>query len=415
MYIKNATGRIVDVSEAFEESMCHGSGIEIISVSQHFIDTHPEQYARLKRDNPLLMTDEFYLGTPKTPQASKKERITITKKLQVKVPKNKIHFVIYPNYLPKVGGIETAVYQLAKLLDRKKYFVTIAYNCCESEEAMKKYAEVSNLVKLEDKVLDCDVCLLASNHLEPPQIKAKLWMQWVHSDYEKYNSMPLADNPHVKQYISVSKHVAKIFKKLYKKDCAVIYNLLDPDFGKKAKKPVRFVTNARLSPEKGFDMRFGDSKMFKFAKLLKASGIPFLWTICGDNTHMPNEDKAIRENFKDIEEVQFVGYKSDVTLRLTEADYLVQLSDFEGCPYTVLEALQMGIPCIVSEWKGVEELVKDGVNGYIINQDIDNVNIKKILTKIPKGFDTTPKSSIGDWEKLIDKVNHVQTRRTKTR
>lgn len=407
MFVKNKVGNIVDVNEAMETTVMLNTEVQVISVSHNFWRNYPNLVAGLKVLNPDLMTDEAYLGLPKREERPIEKPKKLTKKAKIRIPKGKIHFVIYPNYLPKVGGIETAVYELAKLLDKKKYFVSIAYNSCESEEAMKKYGQVANLIKLTDEMVSCDVCLLASNHLEPPQIKAKVFMQWVHSDYERYNNLQLVDNPNVKQYVAVSKHVAKICKKMFGIKCAVIYNLLDPDFGKGLDKPIRFVTNSRLSPEKGFHTKDGDSRMLKFAKLLKKSGVNFTWTICGDNTHMPNEQQDIIDSFKGIDNVNFVGYKADILPTLVGADYLVQLSDFEGCPYSILEALQVGIPCIATNWNGVEELIQDGVNGYIVNQDMKNIDIKKILTKIPRGFDTKPKSTIQEWDKLIAKVSHV--------
>jgi len=407
MYVLNQSGRTVDVAPPLELTMSYRNDIKVLSVSNEFWRNYPDQVAMLKRKNPDLVTDE-QLGA--VPQAQRREDIPIRKlsgSVEIKMPEGRIHFVIYPDYLPKVGGIETAVYELAKLLDRKKYFVTIAYNSCESEEAMKKYEKVAHLVKLEDKYLDCDVCLLASNHLEPQQIRAKAWLQWVHSDYERYNNLQLVDNKNISKYIAVSNHVAKICKKMFGIDCVVIYNLLDPNFGKGVQKPIRFVTNSRLSPEKGFDLKEKKSRMLKFAEGLKATGRNFTWTICGDNTHMPEEQRKIIDSFKHIDNVNFVGYKGDILPTLCGADYLVQLSDFEGCPYAILEALQVGVPCIVSDWKGVEELIQDGYNGYILRQDLKGVDMDKILNNIPKGFDTTPKSSIRDWEKLINKYNHV--------
>lgn len=407
MYVLNQSGRTVDVAPPLELTMSYRNDIKVLSVSNEFWRNYPDQVAMLKRKNPDLVTDE-QLGA--VPQAQRREDIPIRKlsgSVEIKMPEGRIHFVIYPDYLPKVGGIETAVYELAKLLDRKKYFVTIAYNSCESEEAMKKYEKVAHLVKLEDKYLDCDVCLLASNHLEPQQIRAKAWLQWVHSDYERYNNLQLVDNKNISKYIAVSNHVAKICKKMFGIDCVVIYNLLDPNFGKGVQKPIRFVTNSRLSPEKGFDLKEKKSRMLKFAEGLKATGRNFTWTICGDNTYMPEEQRKIIDSFKHIDNVNFVGYKGDILPTLCGADYLVQLSDFEGCPYAILEALQVGVPCIVSDWKGVEELIQDGYNGYILRQDLKGVDMDKILNNIPKGFDTTPKSSIRDWEKLINKYNHV--------
>ena len=406
MFVRNQFGRIVDVSEKLETSMLNRPELEILSVSTNFWRNFPDLVAKIKKTNPFLVTDEQLLaGATKInlmpdPKPVVKKQNSIGKSAKdLKVPKDKIHFVIYPNYLPKVGGIETAVYELAKLLDKKKYFVTIAFYSYESEESMQRYGKVANLVQLNEETLECDVCLITSNHLQPVEIKAKKWLQWIHSDYEKYNNLQLVENPDVSQYVAVSKYVAKISKKMFGIDCKVIYNLLDPGFGKGVEKPLRLVSNTRLSPEKGFNRK--TDRMLKFARLLKKSGRNFTWTICGDNSHMREEEKNIIERFKEVEEVHFVGYKKDVLPSLVGADYFVLLSDWEGCPYGVLESLQCGVPCIVSDWGGVEELIQDGVNGYVLRKDLEDVDVDKIFNNIPRGFDTKPKSTIEEWYKLI--------------
>lgn len=406
MFVRNQFGRIVDVSEKLETSMLNRPELEILSVSTNFWRNFPDLVAKIKKTNPFLVTDEQLLaGATKInlmpdPKPVVKKQNSIGKSAKdLKVPKDKIHFVIYPNYLPKVGGIETAVYELAKLLDKKKYFVTIAFYSYESEESMQRYGKVANLVQLNEETLECDVCLITSNHLQPVEIKAKKWLQWIHSDYEKYNNLQLVENPDVSQYVAVSKYIAKISKKMFGIDCKVIYNLLDPGFGKGVEKPLRLVSNTRLSPEKGFNPK--TDRMLKFARLLKKSGRNFTWTICGDNSHMREEEKNIIERFKEVEEVHFVGYKKDVLPSLVGADYFVLLSDWEGCPYGVLESLQCGVPCIVSDWGGVEELIQDGVNGYVLRKDLEDVDVDKIFNNIPRGFDTKPKSTIEEWYKLI--------------
>jgi len=406
MFVRNQFGRIVDVSEKLETSMINRPELEILSVSTNFWRNFPDLVAKIKKTNPFLVTDEqLHAGATKInlmpdPKPVVKKQNSIGKSAKdLKVPKDKIHFVIYPNYLPKVGGIETAVYELAKLLDKKKYFVTIAFYSYESEESMQRYGKVANLVQLNEETLECDVCLITSNHLQPVEIKAKKWLQWIHSDYEKYNNLQLVENPDVSQYVAVSKYIAKISKKMFGIDCKVIYNLLDPGFGKGVEKPLRLVSNTRLSPEKGFNPK--TDRMLKFARLLKKSGRNFTWTICGDNSHMREEEKNIIERFKEVEEVHFVGYKKDVLPSLVGADYFVLLSDWEGCPYGVLESLQCGVPCIVSDWGGVEELIQDGVNGYVLRKDLEDVDVDKIFNNIPRGFDTKPKSTIEEWYKLI--------------
>lgn len=310
--------------------------------------------------------------------------------------------VIYPNYLPKVGGIETAVYELAKMLSNKGYKVIVAYQSAESNEVLFKYARVATVKKvLQDEVIKGDTCLIASNHERPKGIQADKWIQWIHSDYEKYNNLQLIRNPEVTQYVAVSKHCAEVANRMFDIDCKVIYNLVNEDFGVDVKKPLHFVTNSRISPEKGFYTKKGDSRMLKFAKLLKEKGVNFEWRVYGDNSHFPKQFEDVKRDFRDIEEVLFLGYKSDITRGLAQADYLVQLSDFEGCPYAILEALKMKVPCIVTDYLGSGELIQNGINGYRIPLNMENIDLDKIISKIPVIKEYKPLSTIEDWEEIL--------------
>lgn len=306
--------------------------------------------------------------------------------------------VIYHNYIPKVGGIESAIYNLASGLDKNGYDVTILYNGAESCESLFHYAKVANVIKLGEEELEFDVCLIASNHIIPNRIKAKRFLQWVHSDYDRYK-LDLVNKGKV-EYIAVSKHCAKIIKKREGVECKVIYNLLAEDFGKDKRKVLRLVTNSRVSPEKGF------GRMLELAKVLKEKGVRFSWVIYGDNSHFPKEYWGWIDKFRPIEEIQWVGYKSDILIGLTNADYLVQLSDFEGCPLAILEALKMEVPCIVTNWGGVEELIEDGINGYVLPMDTKLYGgyVDKIVNNIPR-FKYEAKSEVEDWIKIIDKEN----------
>ena len=57
-------------------------------------------------------------------------------------------FYIYHDIIPKVGGIETAVYNLSKALGKKGYDVTVLYNSVENPSVALHYAEVANIKKL---------------------------------------------------------------------------------------------------------------------------------------------------------------------------------------------------------------------------------------------------------------------------
>lgn len=70
--------------------------------------------------------------------------------------------------------------------------------------------------------------------------------------------------------------------------------------------------------------------------------------------------------FRTDESVKYVGFQSDVRPFLLAADALVFPSYREGFPNVVMQAGAMGLPSIVTDINGCNEIIKDGVNGRII-------------------------------------------------
>ncbi|GAB6975892.1 glycosyltransferase family 4 protein [Prevotella falsenii] len=70
--------------------------------------------------------------------------------------------------------------------------------------------------------------------------------------------------------------------------------------------------------------------------------------------------------------VHFVGYQNDVRPFFIAADVLVFPSYREGFPNVVLQAGAMGIPAIVTNINGCNEIIKEGFNGKIFSsKDVD--------------------------------------------
>lgn len=76
----------------------------------------------------------------------------------------------------------------------------------------------------------------------------------------------------------------------------------------------------------------------------------------------PRTDEIIR-NHKDI---IYSGFQSDVRQYLVASNCLVLPSYREGFPNVVLQAGAMGLPCIVTDVNGCNEIIIEGVNGTII-------------------------------------------------
>ncbi|WP_315349326.1 glycosyltransferase family 4 protein [Hoylesella saccharolytica] len=70
--------------------------------------------------------------------------------------------------------------------------------------------------------------------------------------------------------------------------------------------------------------------------------------------------------FKTDSNIRFVGFQTDVRPYMLAADTLVFPSYREGFPNVVLQAGSMGLPAIVTDINGCNEIIIDGKNGKVI-------------------------------------------------
>jgi len=78
--------------------------------------------------------------------------------------------------------------------------------------------------------------------------------------------------------------------------------------------------------------------------------------------------------------------ESDKVRLMVESDVFVLANrhlgiDFEGFGYVVLEAMSAGIPCIVGKKGGPSEIIRDQIDGFVIDPD-DPDQLEKSLTKL---------------------------------
>jgi len=88
-----------------------------------------------------------------------------------------------------------------------------------------------------------------------------------------------------------------------------------------------------------------------------------------------------QSRFKDLAgslNVRFLGGKEDVRPFYAAADCLLLPTRYDPFPNTVLEALAMGLPAIVSSRCGAAEVVESGVNGWVCEPD-DAPGIARLL------------------------------------
>lgn len=127
-------------------------------------------------------------------------------------------------------------------------------------------------------------------------------------------------------------------------------------------KPLQIVTVARFSPQKKNKEILG-----KLAKALQ-QGLSLHVTFIGDGPQF-NDVKAYAKQIGVEKNATFLGARSDVEQLLPKYDLFLLLSNWEGFPISIIEAMRAGLPVMASDVGGVHESVQDGVNGWLILRD----------------------------------------------
>lgn len=66
------------------------------------------------------------------------------------------------------------------------------------------------------------------------------------------------------------------------------------------------------------------------------------------------------------EQVFFLGFRKDLKALYSGLDILVMPSLWEGMPVALLEALSYGLPVVASAVSGIPEVVRDGIEGFLV-------------------------------------------------
>lgn len=83
------------------------------------------------------------------------------------------------------------------------------------------------------------------------------------------------------------------------------------------------------------------------------------------------EEASLKSLVKEMhmeEQIIFKGPRNDVHTLIRDAVGFITTSEHEGLSNSLLEAFLMGIPCISSDWPGVEDVITNEENGLIVKR-----------------------------------------------
>ncbi|WP_324718097.1 glycosyltransferase family 4 protein [Carboxydochorda subterranea] len=170
--------------------------------------------------------------------------------------------------------------------------------------------------------------------------------------------------PFADRIITVSEHdrqLALAYRVAPPKQVVTIHNGV-PDVplalrARPERQPPRLVMIARFEPQKAHS-----------ALLSAIAGLADLsWELefIGDGPLL--EAVKAQVNGLGLEQrVRFLGARKDVAERLAGAQVFVLISNWEGLPRTILEAMRAGLPVVASDVGGVHEAVMEGETGFLV-------------------------------------------------
>lgn len=162
---------------------------------------------------------------------------------------------------------------------------------------------------------------------------------------------------------------------------------IEPLFGEDKSNGNKVILNiGRLSEQKGMEY------FIKSAKLVLEKNKKVKFYIIGTG----EDEGKLKQLVKDLDlekSIIFMGYRNDIQNLISQCDFVVLSSLWEGLPLTPIEAFSVGKTIIATAVDGTTEIVQDHVNGLLVNPRnvkeltnainylIDNPNIQKKLEK----------------------------------
>src|SRR5690606_35828212 len=65
---------------------------------------------------------------------------------------------------------------------------------------------------------------------------------------------------------------------------------------------------------------------------------------------------------------------------IKKAKLYISTARYEGLPYSIIESLSLGKACVVTNSDGNRDLIKDGTNGFVVDNEDTGVMAEKIKT-----------------------------------
>lgn len=114
---------------------------------------------------------------------------------------------------------------------------------------------------------------------------------------------------------------------------------------------------------------------------LKQKGLDFAIRVVGDGPLHTSLERQV-DDTKLADCVEFIGHSDNIPGKMAEATFLVHVSDKEGSPNVIIEAMACGRAVVATDVGDVSNLVEDGTTGFVVPSGDDAMLIERMATLI---------------------------------
>lgn len=152
------------------------------------------------------------------------------------------------------------------------------------------------------------------------------------------------------------------------KDVTAIFNAIDPNRIQPKdkyliKEEVGLLAVGRIQEQKNYPLMIQ-----ALAKAKKSTEVPFKLSIAGEGDLLiKNELLDLIEKLDLSENVVLLGNRSDIPLLMNQSCLFLMSSSWEGLPIALIEAVSSGLPAIVTNVGGCNEIIEEVGGGKLVN------------------------------------------------
>ena len=266
---------------------------------------------------------------------------------------------------------------------------------------LKKFPKLLYSTILKNKTYDIEFAAIHGfrDEILNSPLKSSKKIIWIHNDLRKTHFHNYTDNEIRKFFgfdkiLVISEQIQKDFENLARNEnekerIVRIYNPLDTEeivtkanIGIETTKnpePV-FISVGTVFPQKGFD------RLLKVHKRLLDEGFLHHVKIVGDGYDFENIKNLISE-LQITETAEMTGFTDNPYPHISNADFYILSSRYEGFPTVLFEAITLKKKIIATEVSGVREMLEGGKLGLIVENSEAGIyeGMKKALTQ-PESF-----------------------------